>query len=518
MTLSQEYPTSQDDIIIAVMGATGAGKSSFIQMATKNDLVTVGHNLNSCTDKVQAIRCTLPGSKVVFLDTPGFDDTKVSDAEILGNIADWLTNTYRDGIKLTGILYLQRISDNRISGTSRRNMQMFQLLCGHDALQNVTLVTTMWNEVDDLTGSRREDELRERFWGDMIEAGSKVVRFEYTYESAWDILDQFSGLRRPLQLQVEMVDQGKSLGQTAAGSELFRWFTQFMAELRALIQSLKRKLRRPSKGSVTSEELEEKLTATKDKLKRADSQRKKVAPRLSLPIPSILQPSYSQSQPSSVFRPSKRRSSFHTLYDSPSSVVAELPEFIESPLNDHTGGTIRGLAVANNLLRHGVAVAEMVEVPFLKGILEVSSTVLKSIESLKRNDHALVGLAHSIRRFHKVISEETDPRNMPKEMRHALRELAKELEAVQRVIWKIASQNRVQRYFLQPDDENILVSCSSSMNDAYDLFMMRCMISIHREILNLRHEGFSPRSILCPPPETIAPRSSSPEPSSRRTI
>jgi hypothetical protein len=258
---------------------------------------------------------------------------------------------------------------------------MFQLLCGPDALQNVALVTTMWNEVDELTGSRREDELREHFWGPMIEAGSKMTRFEYTYESAWDILDQFSGLRRPLQLQVEMVDQGKTLGQTAAGSELFRWFTQLMNELRALIRSLKRRLRGPSKGSVTSEELEEKLSATKEKLQRVDSQRKKVAPRLSLP--SILQPviGYSTPTTSSVFRPQKRRASFHTLHDSPSSVSVELPDLAgQITLNDHTGGTIRGLAVANNLLRHGVAVAEMVEVPFLKGILEVSSTVLKSIE------------------------------------------------------------------------------------------------------------------------------------------
>jgi hypothetical protein len=33
------------------------------------------------------------GSPVVFVDTPGFDDTYKADTEILGMIAEWLVKT-----------------------------------------------------------------------------------------------------------------------------------------------------------------------------------------------------------------------------------------------------------------------------------------------------------------------------------------------------------------------------------------------------------------------------------------
>lgn len=38
---------SKDDVIIAVMGITGAGKSSWIQLLS-DDYVQVGHDLTSC--------------------------------------------------------------------------------------------------------------------------------------------------------------------------------------------------------------------------------------------------------------------------------------------------------------------------------------------------------------------------------------------------------------------------------------------------------------------------------------
>ena len=86
----------------------------------------------------------------MLVDTPGFDDTKIgfghvvkpipyithrSDADILETVASWLAATYvlllrfdtydqsffarySCGIIPHGILFFQRISDNRMSGTT----------------------------------------------------------------------------------------------------------------------------------------------------------------------------------------------------------------------------------------------------------------------------------------------------------------------------------------------------------------------------------------------------------------
>ena len=67
---------------------------------------------------------------------------------------------YQNGIKLSGIIYMHRISDFRVGGVSRRNLSMFRKLCGDETLRNVALVTNMWSEVTSERGAARERELR----------------------------------------------------------------------------------------------------------------------------------------------------------------------------------------------------------------------------------------------------------------------------------------------------------------------------------------------------------------------
>ena len=51
--------------------------------------------MKSCTSDVQvAEEFTLDGREVILIDTPGFDDTNVSDAEILEKIAAFLAVTW----------------------------------------------------------------------------------------------------------------------------------------------------------------------------------------------------------------------------------------------------------------------------------------------------------------------------------------------------------------------------------------------------------------------------------------
>ena len=59
--------------------------------------------MTSCTQKLQHYiieipedsphKDALPNRRLVLVDTPGFDDTNVSDAEILRRIAVWLASS-----------------------------------------------------------------------------------------------------------------------------------------------------------------------------------------------------------------------------------------------------------------------------------------------------------------------------------------------------------------------------------------------------------------------------------------
>ena len=57
----------------------------------------MGHDSESCTSKVSNVRLSIPEmafGDLVFVDTPGFEDTLIKDVDILKMVADWLKSTY----------------------------------------------------------------------------------------------------------------------------------------------------------------------------------------------------------------------------------------------------------------------------------------------------------------------------------------------------------------------------------------------------------------------------------------
>ncbi|GAP84701.1 putative zinc finger C2H2 [Rosellinia necatrix] len=216
------------DVFIAVMGVTGAGKSTFISKCTAMN-VQIGHDLQACTQDVEVYHCpcfSAVGINVYLVDTPGFDDTSRSDKEVLKEIATWLGSSYKKKIRLNGIIYLHRITDTRMQGSALKNLLMFKKLCGPEALQHVILATTMWERLhDEGLGQKREVELIERddFWGWMMRQGSQVRRHYNTWESAMELLKIYVSSAEkpiPLQIQMEIVDQKITLDETGAGQEL----------------------------------------------------------------------------------------------------------------------------------------------------------------------------------------------------------------------------------------------------------------------------------------------------------
>jgi hypothetical protein len=61
----------------------------------------VGHDQQSFTREIRSVRVNHPtgGYPVVFVDTPGFDDTYKSDIDILATIAEWLVKTWVDNME-----------------------------------------------------------------------------------------------------------------------------------------------------------------------------------------------------------------------------------------------------------------------------------------------------------------------------------------------------------------------------------------------------------------------------------
>jgi len=187
----RSVPAENDSVIIAVMGATGTGKSSLINGAGGTPQMKVGHGLDSCTDVVASSISYHPKSrrKVVFLDTPAFDNTRLDDEnEAVSRIVKGLDNISRSGQRLTGILYLHRISDNRMPPQPLRQLEMFRRLCGEAELKRVVFLTTMWDAVDAAQAEAREQELRTKYWGVAL-TKAQLARHYNTSQSTWDAVD-----------------------------------------------------------------------------------------------------------------------------------------------------------------------------------------------------------------------------------------------------------------------------------------------------------------------------------------
>ena len=163
--------------------------------------------------------------RVHLLDTPGFDDTVRDDFTVLGEVADYLDTTYRNGILLRGIIYLHKIDDNRVRGSSRANLEMLQELCGTDFQKRVIILTTMWDRVTSEKGRQCEIQLQNKHLGSMIENGSQIRRFSQ-YWGRVEALKIISQLVQeysrdaPVQIQRELFG-GLALKETGAGQVLY---------------------------------------------------------------------------------------------------------------------------------------------------------------------------------------------------------------------------------------------------------------------------------------------------------
>jgi len=215
---------SADDIVIALIGYTGSGKTYFINAATGSAQENINRSLSPVDNGIQIVRYNGDdGNNYVFLDTPGWDDVKTTDVDILKRIATWLKKSCKGKVRLAGIVYLHRIAQNRVQGPPFSHHNKFVDLCGKGAERNVILVTTMCGNIASEVESAREAELRQKYWNLMLNNGSDMTKFNGQSTDAWRIIN----LLVSNQQNKEKEDSSKQ--STSEGQP---WYRQILAALK----------------------------------------------------------------------------------------------------------------------------------------------------------------------------------------------------------------------------------------------------------------------------------------------
>ena len=156
---------------------------------------------------------------------------------------------------------------------------MFRELCGDSTLKNVLLVTNMWGEVALDVGEAREEELATEYFKPVLDKGARLARHLNTIGSAHDIIRSImKNVPIPLQIQRELVDEGKDFANTSAAEaineELNAQIKKQQAELWALREEMK-EIRENDK--VARQEMEEERRQRNEEIEKMRKEKESMA-------------------------------------------------------------------------------------------------------------------------------------------------------------------------------------------------------------------------------------------------
>lgn len=221
----------------------------------------------------------IDGRLVRLVDTPGFDDTNLTDTQVLEMIVTWMSVQYKQKTKFAGILYLRDITEFRMKGSDVTNVRMFRALCGTKGLENVVVVTTKWNLMADKMGVARgrEEELQSDYLKLMLSSGAEYARHDGTSKSSRAILRKILHKNKAfyLDFQREIVDEGKRLSEIEAGRVLQEQLLELEEKHTANLQALSDELAQAHSEKMR-EALEEQRRTAAEAMENAKRQQRQL--------------------------------------------------------------------------------------------------------------------------------------------------------------------------------------------------------------------------------------------------
>ncbi|OIW25128.1 hypothetical protein CONLIGDRAFT_543566, partial [Coniochaeta ligniaria NRRL 30616] len=187
------------------------------------------------------------GQLVRLVDTPGFDDTNITDTHVLDMIVTWMGVHQAMQDQVRRDLYMRDITEYRMKGSDVGNLRLFRALCGTTGLKNVVIVTIKWNMMTNTMelAENCEKELKADYLKPMLASGAEYARDDGTSQSSQGILRRVRQKNKAFYLDVqrEIIDEDKRLSQVEGGKvfqeQLLEARHKYKARLKSLSEELK---------------------------------------------------------------------------------------------------------------------------------------------------------------------------------------------------------------------------------------------------------------------------------------
>jgi hypothetical protein len=176
-------------------------------------------------------------------------------------------------VRLAGVIYFHRISDERWRRSDTRSFGWLRRICGESTLKNVVLTTNMWENVDSEVGATREGQLAAEFVKPALDKGAQLLRHHNTTQSAHDIIRAIlKNHRTALQIQQELIDEGKEFDQTTVGEEINREVEKSTRRLEQEVEGLRNALENVrGREKETRSQLEAEIAELRAEIKKLTS-------------------------------------------------------------------------------------------------------------------------------------------------------------------------------------------------------------------------------------------------------
>ena len=171
-----------------------------------------------------------------------------------------LLDRYGEGSKLSGVIYIHRISDERVTGIAGWDFGIFRELCDDTTLKNLVLVTNVWSRASRDIGEAVESELAGTLFRPALDEGAQMIRYRNNAQYTHNIIRKITK-NHPImsQIQRELVGEPKDVIGTAtveaANQELDEQIRHHQAEPKAIREDITRVSK--EKDEETRQDMEE---------------------------------------------------------------------------------------------------------------------------------------------------------------------------------------------------------------------------------------------------------------------
>ena len=142
----------------AVLGLTGAGKSSFLNAISDTDSCIIGKLGRACTQNIQLVSFAYDNHRFNALDTPGLDDTDNNEEKI-----KILKNILKEHPKIKKIIIIKKFSDLRLPLSMQNAFITFMEAFPIQTFWDHLIIVNTWANPHDETYMDYKEEEHETF-------------------------------------------------------------------------------------------------------------------------------------------------------------------------------------------------------------------------------------------------------------------------------------------------------------------------------------------------------------------